>query len=554
MPRPGRGGHLGRRELARIAGGLVLAGLMLGGAPGRASAHAGLETSIPAASATLEEAPSDIVLDFDEPVEAEISSIQLFDAAADLVVIGGPEASQGDDSIVLAALPELDDGIYAVVWRVASVDGHIVDGAFSFRIGTGGPTDATDLLDQVSGGASAAPSVGRVADVARLLGFAGLALTVGAGLFAAMAPAALADRRPTRRMIGGGWVALLVGTLATFALYGASAVAGSLGDALSPDVWQQIAPTRTGTLLLVRAGLVAALGVVVWLGATRPGARATNWWRAAAVAGSVAVVLSFPAAGHASAESPRSLWVLIDGLHLASVVVWLGGLLLFATGGRVWFADSGAEPVVRRFSAIATVMIPVIVVSGSVQTLELAGGIDDLTATRWGRTLLVKLAVVTVLLTIGGVSRWLLRNVSVASLRRTVMAEAVLGVVVLGVAASLVSLPPRPLDQGEIFSASLAQAGVLVDVTLTPGRTGDNQVHLVLSPPGGSLTPVSNATARMELPSRNIPESPVTLVFDGANHYTGNITLPFSGDWTLDIVVEVTPGNTVLFTTTVPIP
>ena len=44
------------------------------------------------------------------------------------------------------------------------------------------------------------------------------------------------------------------------------------------------------------------------------------------------------------------------------------------------------------------------------------------------------------------------------------------------------------------------------------------------------------------------------MVADGANHYTGSITLPFGGDWTLEVVVEATPGNTVLFTTTVPIP
>jgi hypothetical protein len=41
---------------------------------------------------------------------------------------------------------------------------------------------------------------------------------------------------------------------------------------------------------------------------------------------------------------------------------------------------------------------------------------------------------------------------------------------------------------------------------------------------------------------------------DGANHFTGAITLPFSGNWAMDVAVEVSPGNTVLFTTMVPIP
>lgn len=549
MSRPTR-----RRSLARLGTTIALGVLAIGALPGRASAHAGLETSIPAASATLEEAPENIVLDFDEPIEAELSSIELFDSSAERVVIGEPKASSSDDSVVLASLPSLDDGVYAVVWRVASVDGHIVDGAFSFRIGTGGPIDAGDLLDEVSGGAGAAPSVGRAANLARLVGFAGLALAVGAGLFAVMAVPALADRRSTHVAVVGGWVALLVATLASFGLYGASAVAGSLADAFSPDVWRQIAGTRTGRLLLVRVALVVLLGVAVVLGVRRPIVRTTTWWQALALASAIGIVLAIPSAGHSSTQSPRSLWVMVDGVHLGGVAVWLGGLLLFASGGAAWFDGPDGERVVRRFSTVATVAIPLIVLTGVAQTLRLGGGVDELTDTSWGRTLLVKLSVVTVLLAVAAVSRWLLHHAGVRPLRRTVLAEAGLGVVVLGLAASLVSLPPQPVDQGEIFNTSLAQAGVLVDVTLTPGRTGDNEVHLVITPAGGSLTPVTDATARMELPSRGIPESPVTLGPDGSNHYTGSITLPFSGDWTLDIVVEVTPGNTVLFTTTVPIP
>ena len=539
---------------ARAGVAVVLAALAMAASPGHASAHAGLVASIPAASATLDEAPSDIVLDFDEPVEAQIASIEVFDANADRVIVGEPAASQGDDSIVLAGLPSLDDGIYAVVWRVGSADGHIVNGAFSFRIETGGSIDAGDLLDQVSGGASASPAVGRAANVARLLGFVGLTVTVGAGMFAAMAASVLADSRTTRRLLAGGWLALFVGTVASYALHGASAVAGSLTDAVSPDVWQQIASTRTGRMLMIRLVLVVALGNVAWLGWRRPAVRPTNWWQAVAVAVALGTVMSYPSAGHASAQSPRSLWVLIDGVHLAGVAVWMGGLLLFATGGARWFTLGEGEPVVRRFSRVATVAVPMIVVTGSAQALQLAGGVQDLTDTSWGRTLLVKLATVSVLVAIGAVSRWLVHNGSIVSLRRTVLAEAALGLVVLGAAASLVSLPPRPIAEGRIVSASLAQAGVLVDVTLTPGRIGDNQVHLVITPAGGSLTPVTNATARMDLPSRAVPASPVTIRADGANHYTGDITLPFSGDWTLDVIVEITPGNTVLFSTTVPIP
>ena len=46
----------------------------------------------------------------------------------------------------------------------------------------------------------------------------------------------------------------------------------------------------------------------------------------------------------------------------------------------------------------------------------------------------------------------------------------------------------------------------------------------------------------------------VALDADGPDHFTGSITLPFARDWTLELIVEVTPGNTALLSTTVPIP
>jgi hypothetical protein len=69
---------------------------------------------------------------------------------------------------------------------------------------------------------------------------------------------------------------------------------------------------------------------------------------------------------------------------------------------------------------------------------------------------------------------------------------------------------------------------------------GANELHVVVTPPGASIRPVENLAARMLLPSRGIPASPVTVAPDGADHYTGAIILPFAGEWTLELVVEVT--------------
>ena len=141
------------------------------------------------------------------------------------------------------------------------------------------------------------------------------------------------------------------------------------------------------------------------------------------------------------------------------------------------------------------VAVPVIVATGVAQTLKLAGNLDDVTSTSWGRTLLVKVAVVTVLVAIGGVSQWVLRNDGPPALKRNVLVEALIGIGVVGLAAALVALPPQSVGgiEGLHHDADRTQ-GVIADVTVTPGRVGQNEVHLVITPPGGGIDPVVSTT------------------------------------------------------------
>jgi putative copper export protein len=119
-------------------------------------------------------------------------------------------------------------------------------------------------------------------------------------------------------------------------------------------------------------------------------------------------------------------------------LIWIGGLVMLV---------ARAVTTAHLFSLVSSVAIPLVVATGVVQTLELVDDLDDLTATTWGRVLLVKIAVVAVALAVAGVSRWLVVHAAGTSLRRTVAVEAVLGLGVIGLAAGLVALPRRPLPR-----------------------------------------------------------------------------------------------------------
>jgi copper transport protein len=513
------------------------------GAPGAATtayAHAGLESSEPAASDILEQGPAQIVLDFDEPIESAGASIDLFDDAGTGIDLGEPTLSADDDSVLSASAPTIDDGTYAVVWRIVSVDGHVIDGAFSFQVGTAAAADAGALLDRLDDGAGADRAVSTTFGAARALGYLGVALLLGGGLLRLLSGG---DHRSRRFLliVGGGCALALVSTAVAFGMYATTVSGGRVADVFDGAAWSTAMDTRTGHMLIVRlVALVIATGLVVGWGASR-----AAWWRATAVIAAIAVVVTFPASGHAGAVSPAALWVTLGALHAAGGLVWVGGLAMVAVGGVTS---------ARHFSIVSTIAIPVVVVTGSIQTLELVDDLDDLTATTWGRVLLVKIAVVVVALSVAGVSRWLVVHAAGASLRRTVVTEGVLGLGVIALAAGLVALPPTAAAESRVFQSTIAEAGLLADVTVTPGRVGANDVHIVVTPPGSSIRPVVGLTARMSLPSRDLPASPVSIVDDGPNHFTGRITLPFSGDWTLELIIEATAGSTILLKATVPIP
>ncbi|MEQ1874283.1 MAG: copper resistance protein CopC [Ilumatobacteraceae bacterium] len=530
--------------------GAVLTAAVLLGAPSTALAHASLESSIPASNSVLEEAPTAIVLNFDDAIEVGVASIELFDGNGDAIAVDKPQ--QGDDETQLtASVADLADGLYAVIWRVTSADGHPIDGSFSFQIGTStGGVSGDELIEQVRGDARSPASVRWAYGIGRFLSVLGAIAVIGAGGWLLIGASAAGDRELARRWCRAAGIVFAFGTVMAFAMFASQATAGSIGDAFDPSVWRKVAGIDTGRALLLRcvfASVVLALAIQ-W------DRRQRGWWRGVAATASVLGLATFPLAGHPNSSSPRLWWFAVDFVHLAGIAVWIGGLFALLLCGRELLATADGERIARRYSTAATISVPLIVGTGVLQAWKLAGSFDDVAATDWGRILLIKSTLVVILLAVAGVSRWLLLHDGSGSIRRTIVVEAIIGIAVLGLAAGMVGLPPAPVVVAKPFAVQLTASGMIVDITLGPGSVGSNELHVVITPPGGSIVPVIAAAARVELPSEGVPSAPVQLVGEGANHYSGFITFPRSGDWELEVIIEVTAGETALVKATIPIP
>ncbi len=139
-----------RTLLSALLGALALTAVMLAGV-GPASAHDAAESSSPAAGATVAMPPEQVSVTFNNNPLGLGAEIAVKDDA-------GNDWADGPVKIVdnVAAQklkPGAPAGQYTVVWRVASADGHPIEGSFTFTATAGAEGSTAGAV----GSAAAAP-------------------------------------------------------------------------------------------------------------------------------------------------------------------------------------------------------------------------------------------------------------------------------------------------------------------------------------------------------------------------------------------------------------
>lgn len=99
-----------------------------------AGAHALLDSAVPAAGSTLHQPPTQLELRFSQRLEPAFSSVHVLDRSGAQVDDGDPQVDRVDGTVLRVSLPRLAPGRYRVVWRVLSVDNHVVKGDFTFDV------------------------------------------------------------------------------------------------------------------------------------------------------------------------------------------------------------------------------------------------------------------------------------------------------------------------------------------------------------------------------------------------------------------------------------
>jgi copper transport protein len=279
----------------------------------------------------------------------------------------------------------------------------------------------------------------------------------------------------------------------------------------------------------------------------------------AAVAVPLVALALLPAfGGHGTEQPPVGVMAPANILHVLAVSAWLGGVAVLVLALRTAtrsVPETERAPllaaVVGRFSALATVALPVLLLTGVAQAIVEVRTFPHLVDTGFGRAVLIKVALAAGIAGLGYANRS--RNLpelraadapgrAGVLLRRALRRELLLGVGALAATGALSGYAPSIAASSGPFAGDVVLGPIRAEVTVDPARAGANQAHLYLFDrrTGAPFGRTKELTVTAALPSRGIAPIPLTPHVAGPGHYViEGATFGATGDWKVTLTDRV---------------
>lgn len=571
----------------------------------------------------VDKAPDQVSLTFSEKVALSNDSLRVLDPKGKAVQQGKP-FEVGGTTYGVKVHSGLPDGTYTVTYQVVSADSHPVAGAYTFSVGAPSTTSVSVSGDTAGGGV-----VGWLYGFGRYMSYAGFIVLVGGAAFVLGCWQRGAGVKPMQRLVVGGWLTLTSATLLLLLLRGSYTGSGKVGAIFDLDLLGNVLQTKAGAALVSRLLLLAAaaLFISVLFGAydKREDEEKRDLTFGLAIGGTVVaagLAASWAMAEHASVGLQAAIAMPVDVVHLLAVATWLGGLTALLVA--LYRSDAPIESAaVRRFSQVAFGSVAALVATGVYQSWRQLGSWSAFTETRYGQLLLVKIGLVALLVGVAFVSRrWTAqladtvvrqskrapqkeRVAASASgsgkskgagskraaqlarqqaamdtarqkrtrdadpnrfgLRRSVLAEAGVAVVLLAVTTVLTQTEPGRTEEdakaakaaSSSSSSSSASAGSgavtldmsfdtggtdgkgVVTVDFDPARVGGNEMHVYVQRPNGRAFDIPEVKVALTLEAKKIGPLAITPDRIATGHWSAsNVQIPMAGDWKVAVTVR----------------
>lgn len=537
---------------------LLTALTMIVGASAPAWSHAVLLGSSPAADASLDVSPKEIVFNFNENVGPIF--IKILDRTGKEVGDLGEWTVNGND-VITPVNGDLPNGTYIATYRVISADTHPVGGSVVFAVG-----EAVAAMDDVSAGGG--ETSGWVIPVAinRFIQYGTMLLAAGAALFIVGMSVPAQVESSVYRMGKLSAIIAAISYVLALGFGGAEMMLGGPGAIFSGAAWSQAMSST-----LAPSAFVGIPGLLILAFAFSKGPEGKS--TPLLLLGSVIAVGSFLVTGHAATAPPVWLMAPVVAVHLFCAAFWIAALYPLAKTTQVaTIQESGA--VMTQFSERAVWSVGALFVSGAIITWNQVEGPANMLTTDYGWRLTAKLVVFFALLGLAAMNKMVLTPAlekadpaAAPKLRRSINFEYLAMILIIGAAVSLTLVtPPRAtMEMGADggmggmgmggFQTTIEKGKYIADFSIDPGQTtGSNMVMIEFKDDAGNPVEMVDVNMVWSLPTAGLEgiEGRGEMVTPGMYHFMFD-QLIIPGEWEARIDAFVDDFDKQIFRTTVPI-
>ena len=375
-----------------------------------ASAHSSLSGSNPSDMQTIYADLKVISLDFSEGIALLPDAFTLVNSKGERVLT---EEAKLDTlgNISTVSLPlgkKLEDGWYAVGWKVVSSDGHPRTGAFSFSVdansdGITGESVSLQLLNDVS---DPDKSLRPLIQVVRTLGYLTMLLLTGLSVFLLFI-----FYKPLKK------IELIYFRKYLVSISGAGAIITLLNWSLENKVLFASFFTIQN-LLILPTGKSYVLRLIIYLLLFSLLLSKKYMSKIILYAPlSIFITLSYVLTGHTAVLAPRWLGGTSLFIHLLTAAIWCGGLFgLFLClrylsknrDGDIEFVLEDKKWIISKFSILASSALAILAIAATSLAITTLGDISKLFSTNYGKALSLKIIFVLLLAIIGAYNHYIL--------------------------------------------------------------------------------------------------------------------------------------------------
>ncbi|MEH7500702.1 copper resistance CopC/CopD family protein [Neobacillus drentensis] len=450
--------------------------------PSISSAHAYIKKSTPLDNETVEKAPREVTIKFDESIQPSFNSIKVFDSEGNRVDQRNGRIDPKQPFILKSDLKKnLPNGSYRIKWKVVSSDGHPVEGVIPFQIGEEGQ-DSTSIHNETKGYTPKADLI-----IIRWMQYLSNACFVGLIFFyMVVLPKELRETgtvdKKFFKLISTGLIFLFLSILLSLPLQASIESGYPWSEVFNFSIIENILMnTNYGRSWLIQIALLLTLALLTSFISVAESTKRIILW--ACLCLGAALLLTKALTSHAAAQPNQLLTVAMDFLHLLAAAIWIGSLIGFVALPSIRKNTEIKQDylkMIKSFSKWGLGLVLLITITGLSGSFLYIPNLSALFQTNYGQVLTCKVILLLLMLLLAAVNFIKGKRGTTKGLGATLKGELSIGLVILILSVVLTNLPTAMQSPGPFRNTNTVNHGEQVTLRATPNIIGVNLFEVTL--------------------------------------------------------------------------